>query len=85
MPLFAVKYGVRLDIRDATIVRWSRIYFERYVTAEAGNGDESSPTYMGAVMGYGVALQASCLEGFDSLGLHQFLKCSVSKLQKFNF
>ena len=23
-------------------------------------------------MGYGVALQASCLEGFDSLGLHQF-------------
>ena len=27
---------------------------------------------MGAVVGYGVALQASCLEGFDSLGLHQF-------------
>ncbi len=27
---------------------------------------------LGAVVGYGVALQASCLEGFDSLGLHQF-------------
>ena len=27
---------------------------------------------MGAVVGYGVALQASCLEGFDFLGLHQF-------------
>ena len=26
---------------------------------------------MGAVVGYGVALQASCLEGFDSLGFHQ--------------
>lgn len=24
----------------------------------------------GTVVGYGVALQASCLEGFDSLGLH---------------
>lgn len=28
---------------------------------------------MGAVMGYGVALQASCLEGFDSLGLHHLI------------
>ncbi len=27
---------------------------------------------MGAVVGYGVALQASWLEGFDSLGLHQY-------------
>ena len=26
---------------------------------------------MGAVVGYGVPLQGSCLEGFDSLGLHQ--------------
>ena len=26
---------------------------------------------MGAVVGYGVALQVACLEGFDSLGLHQ--------------
>jgi hypothetical protein len=26
---------------------------------------------MGAVVGYGFALQAYCLEGFDSLGLHQ--------------
>lgn len=27
---------------------------------------------MGAVVGYDDALQASCLEGFDSLGLHQY-------------
>ena len=27
---------------------------------------------MGAVVDYGFALQAYCLEGFDSLGLHQF-------------
>ena len=26
---------------------------------------------MGAVTGYGVSLQDTCLEGFDSLGLHQ--------------
>jgi len=26
---------------------------------------------LGAVVGYGFALQAYCLEGFDSLGLHQ--------------
>ena len=32
---------------------------------------------MGAVVGYGVALQASCLEGFDSLGLHQFYLCEA--------
>ena len=31
---------------------------------------------MGAVVGYGVALQASCLEGFDSLGLHQTMVLS---------
>ena len=30
---------------------------------------------MGAVVGYGVALQASCLEGFDFLGLHQICGC----------
>ena len=30
-------------------------------------------------MGYGVALQASWLEGFDSLGLHQILSlCNVN-------
>jgi hypothetical protein len=29
---------------------------------------------MGAVVGYGFALQAYCLEGFDSLGLHQVLR-----------
>ena len=36
--------------------------------------------YMGAVVGYGVALQASCLEGFDSLGLHQtyWASCRIS-------
>ena len=28
---------------------------------------------MGAVEGYGFALQAYCLEGFDTPGLHQFL------------
>ena len=33
--------------------------------------------YMGAVVGYGVALQASCLEGFDSLGLHQTIDSSA--------
>jgi len=26
---------------------------------------------LGAVVGYGGSLQESCLEGFDSLGLHQ--------------
>ncbi len=31
---------------------------------------------MGAVVGYGVALQASCLEGFDSLGFHQTMVLS---------
>ena len=25
-------------------------------------------------MGYGLALQAGCLEGFDFLGLHQFIR-----------
>ena len=33
---------------------------------------------MGAVVGYGVALQASCLEGFDSLGLHQVMRGSFN-------
>ena len=28
---------------------------------------------LGAVMGYGRALQVLCLEGFDSLGLHQVM------------
>lgn len=36
-------------------------------------------------MGYGVALQASCLEGFDSLGLHQFSKVFIQQITKFNF
>jgi hypothetical protein len=39
---------------------------------EAGSIPVDSTKQLGAVVGYGVALQASCLEGFDSLGLHQF-------------
>ena len=31
----------------------------------------AAPNNLGAVVGYGFALQAYCLEGFDSLGLHQ--------------
>ena len=46
-------------------------------------GDESSPTNMGRVMGYGVALQASCLEGSDSPMVHHFLKCSFSKSKNY--
>ncbi len=37
---------------------------------------------LGAVMGYGVALQASCLEGFDSLGLHQVSKVFIQQITK---
>ena len=40
---------------------------------EAGSIPVDSTKQLGAVVGYGVALQASCLEGFDSLGLHQFI------------
>ena len=41
---------------------------------ELGSIPSRTAKQLGAVMGYGVALQASWLEGFDSLGLHQFLK-----------
>ena len=41
---------------------------------ELGSIPRNTANQLGAVVGYGVALQASCLEGFDSLGLHQFLK-----------
>jgi len=41
------------------------------VRAGLGGGSSRFFKNSGAVMGYGVALQASCLEGFDSLGLHQ--------------
>jgi hypothetical protein len=34
---------------------------------------------MGAAEGCGVALQASCLEGFDTPGLHQVLKVDKRK------
>ena len=34
---------------------------------------------MGTVVGYGVALQASCLEGFDSLGLHQIYAVGLGR------
>ena len=37
---------------------------------------------MGAVVGYGVALQASCLEGFDSLGFHHITGCIVSQVRR---
>ena len=39
---------------------------------ELGSIPSRAAKQLGAVVGYGVALQASCLEGFDSLGLHQF-------------
>ena len=39
---------------------------------ELGSIPRNTANQLGAVVGYGVALQASCLEGFDSLGLHQF-------------
>ena len=39
---------------------------------ELGSIPSRTAKQLGAVVGYGVALQASCLEGFDSLGLHQF-------------
>ena len=38
---------------------------------ELGSIPRNTANQLGAVVGYGVALQASCLEGFDSLGLHQ--------------
>ena len=50
--------------------RWSHIKAHYTVGASPANS-EVVCFYMGAVVGYGVALQASCLEGFDSLGLHQ--------------
>ena len=37
---------------------------------------ETNPN-LGAVVGYGGSLQESCLEGFDSLGLHQFYLSKV--------
>ncbi len=48
---------------------------------ERGDGGliPSSGTNMGAVVGYGFALQAYCLEGFDSLGLHQNYYFSSTK------
>ena len=41
---------------------------------ELGSIPRSTAKQLGAVVGYGVALQASCLEGFDFLGFHQ-LRC----------
>ena len=34
---------------------------------------DAEPNNLGAVVGYGLPLQGRCLEGFDSLGLHQVL------------
>jgi hypothetical protein len=39
----------------------------------------SKEVLMGAAEGCGVALQASCLEGFDTPGLHQVLKVDKRK------
>ena len=36
-----------------------------------GSNPTGGTSYKGAAEGCGVALQASCLEGFDTLGLHQ--------------
>jgi hypothetical protein len=33
---------------------------------------------MGTVMGHGDALQVSCLQGFDSLGLHQIVLATAT-------
>lgn len=35
---------------------------------------------MGAAEGCGVALQASCLQGFDTLGLHQVMPWTVLRV-----
>ena len=43
-----------------------------FQVGEAGSKPVRSTSQLGAVVGYGFALQAYCLEGFDTLGLHQF-------------
>ena len=45
---------------------------------ELGSIPSRTAKQLGAVVGYGVALQASCLEGFDSLGLHQLWTSCIS-------
>jgi hypothetical protein len=44
---------------------------------ELGSIPSRTAKQLGAVVGYGFALQAYCLEGFDSLGLHQFRSHSI--------
>ncbi len=53
---------IRARCMDLTVNQW---------LGEFDSHMRSKEFSMGAVVGYGVALQASCLEGFDSLGLHQ--------------
>ena len=40
---------------------------------ELGSIPRSTANQLGAVVGYGFALQAYCLEGFDFPGLHQVI------------
>lgn len=53
-----IEVGMYLAIRDKLASPLRRIV-------------SHSKTYLGAVAGYGDPLQGSCLEGFNSLGLHQ--------------
>ena len=45
----------------------------REILRMVGFDSRKCVSIMGAVVGYGFALQAYCLEGFDSLGLHQIM------------
>ena len=51
-----------------------------FQVGEAGSKPVRSTSQLGAVVGYGFALQAYCLEGFDTLGLHQI--CLVIRVKK---
>jgi len=52
----------------------------REILRMVGFDSRKCVSIMGAVVGYGFALQAYCLEGFDFLGLHQtmYLWCNGS-------
>ena len=54
---------IQARCRDLTVNQW---------LGEFDSHMRSKEFSMGAVVGYGVALQAFCLEGFDSLGFHHF-------------
>ena len=62
-----------IPVDSTKISRGGRLVMQRIVyPSYAGSIPVLGAKQLGAVVGYGVALQASCLEGFDSLGLHQF-------------